>query len=151
MYEPWMVYVDEETKPPSAKLVAADGTRIRTAQFDGAIAAYVAYEIQADGTGYIDYLGVRADVRRRGLGRSLVADVCSDLAADGVSEGHLTVRADVQQERDLLGTVHAGNEDSRRDVAAHEATHHRQRVPDKNGRRGTRSRIQGESCHSFRR
>ncbi len=79
---------------PGAKLVRAEGTRIRTAQVDGVTSGYVAYEIQADGTGYIDFLGVRPEARRRGLGRALVADVCRELAADGVAEVHLTVRAD---------------------------------------------------------
>jgi ribosomal protein S18 acetylase RimI-like enzyme len=93
------------THTPGAKLVAAEGTRIRTAQIDGATAGYVAYEVQADGTGYIDYLGVRADVRRRGLGRLLVADVCRDLALDGVSEVHLTVRADAPGAVDLYRSL----------------------------------------------
>jgi ribosomal protein S18 acetylase RimI-like enzyme len=82
------------THTPGTKLVAAVGTRIRTAQIDGATAGYVAYEIQADGTGYIDFLGVKPEARRRGLARALVADVCRELAADGVPAVHLTVRAD---------------------------------------------------------
>ena len=93
------------THTPGAKLVAAEGTRIRTAQIDGATSGYIAYEVQADGTGYIDYLGVRSDARRRGLGRALVADVCRDLAGEGVSSVHLTVRADAPGAVDLYRSL----------------------------------------------
>lgn len=79
---------------PGARLVGATRTRIRTAQLGEATVGYIAYEIQADGTGYIDYLGVRSDVRRRGLARALVADACRELAVDGVPAVHLTVRVD---------------------------------------------------------
>lgn len=82
------------THTPGAKLVSAAGTRIRTAQIDGTTVGYVAYEIQADGTAYIDYLGVGPNVRRRGVGRALVADACRELAIEGVPTVHLTVRAD---------------------------------------------------------
>lgn len=93
------------THTPGTKLVAATGTRIRTAQIDGATAGYVAYEIQADGTGYIDYLGVKSEARRRGIARALVADVCRELAADGVPAVHLTVRADAPGAVDLYRSV----------------------------------------------
>ena len=83
----------------------AEGTRIRTVQVDGATAGYVAFEIQADGTGYIDYLGVKPDARRRGLARALVADACRELAAEGVQRVHLTVRADAPCAVDLYRSV----------------------------------------------
>ena len=93
------------THTPGAKLVVAGGTRIRTAQLDGSTAGYVAYEIQADGTGYIDYLGVKPDARGRGLARALVADVCGELAAEAVSAAHLTVRTDAHGAVDLYRSL----------------------------------------------
>jgi ribosomal protein S18 acetylase RimI-like enzyme len=89
------------THTSGAKLVSAAGTRIRTAQIDGVTVGYVAYEIQADGAGYIDYLGVGPNARRRGVGRALVADACRELAGEGVSAVHLTVRADAPGAADL--------------------------------------------------
>lgn len=53
---------------------------------------YVAFQIQPDGSGYIDYLGVAPEARRRGIGRVLVKDACSALSARGVTSVHLTVR-----------------------------------------------------------
>ncbi len=93
------------THTPGAKLVTAGGTRIRTVQFHGSTAGYVAYEIHADGTGYIDYLGVEPKARRRGLGRVLIADVCRELAAEGVPAVHLTVRADAPGAVDLYRSL----------------------------------------------
>ncbi len=93
------------THTPGATLVAADRTKIRTAQIDGATAGYIAYETQADGTGYIDYVGVSPEARRRGLGRALVADVCRELAAGGASSVHLTVRADAPGAVDLYRSL----------------------------------------------
>ncbi len=93
------------THTPGPKLVAAAGTRIRTAQLDGTTAGYIAYEIQADGTGYIDYLGVKPEARRRGLARALVADVCRELAAGDVPAVHLTVRADAPGAVDLYRSL----------------------------------------------
>jgi ribosomal protein S18 acetylase RimI-like enzyme len=89
------------THTPGSKLVAAEGTRIRTAQLAGATVGYIAYEIQPDGTGYIDYLGVKPGLRRRGLGRALVDDACRDLASKGLPAVHLTVRVDATGAIDL--------------------------------------------------
>lgn len=89
------------THTTGVKLVVADGTRIRVIATDGAPVAYIAYEVQPDGTGYIDYLGVSESHRRRGLGRALVADVCRELASQGVPSVHLTVRADAAGAIDL--------------------------------------------------
>ncbi|MBT8240575.1 MAG: GNAT family N-acetyltransferase [Acidimicrobiia bacterium] len=93
------------THTPGAKLVAAERTRIRTAKVDGATVAYIAYEVQADGTGYIDYLGVSPHARRRGLARRLVADVCRELGGEGLSAVHLTVRADAAGALDLYRSL----------------------------------------------
>jgi len=93
------------THTTGAKLVNLEGTRIRTAQLNGVTAGYVAYEIQADGTGYINYVGVSPVARRRGLGRALIADVCRELAADGAGAVHLTVRADAPGAVDLYRSL----------------------------------------------
>jgi ribosomal protein S18 acetylase RimI-like enzyme len=87
------------------RFVHADGTRIRTIDVDGCLAGYVAFEIQADGTGYIDFLGVDAATRRRGIGRALVADVCREFATEGVPSVHLTVRADAPGAVDLYRSL----------------------------------------------
>lgn len=93
------------THTPGAKLVHDEGTRIRTAQLDGDTAGYVAYEVQPDGTGYINYVGVSAHARRRGLASALVSDVCRELGAEGVAAVHLTVRVDAPGAVDLYRSL----------------------------------------------
>ena len=75
--------------------LADDGTHVRCFLDGGTPVGYVAYQVQADGSGYIDYLGVAPTARRRGIARSLIRDACSALAAQGVTSTHLTVRADL--------------------------------------------------------
>ncbi len=93
------------THTPGSKLISAERTRIRTAKLDGETAGYIAYEIQADGTGYIDFVGVSPDARRRGLASALVADVCRELAGEGIPAAHLTVRADAAGALDLYRSL----------------------------------------------
>jgi ribosomal protein S18 acetylase RimI-like enzyme len=93
------------THTTGATLVTADETRIRTVDVGGRIAGYVAFETQPDGSGYIDFLGVEPEMRRRGLGRALVADACRELAAGGAVTVHLTVRADAHGAVDLYRSV----------------------------------------------
>lgn len=93
------------THTPGAKLVAAERTRIRVARVDGTTAGYIAFEVQSDGAGYIDYLGVSPGARRRGLARALVADACRELAGEGVPAVHLTVRADAPGALDLYRSL----------------------------------------------
>ena len=93
------------THTPGDRLVDAEGTRLRAIHVDGRLAGYVAYEIQADGIGYVDYLGVAPTHRRRGIGQALVIDVCRELAARGVPAVHLTVRADAPGAVDLYRSV----------------------------------------------
>lgn len=73
-----------------------EGTYVRCFVDAGTPVGYVAYQVEADGSGYIDYLGVAPTARRRGLARALIRDACSALATLGVSEAHLTVRVDAQ-------------------------------------------------------
>lgn len=56
------------------------------------VLGYVAFQMQPDGSGYIDYLGVAPDARRKGIGGVLVRDACSALSARGATSVHLTVR-----------------------------------------------------------
>lgn len=58
----------------------------------GACIGYVAVEHQADGSVYVDYLGVDAARRGRGVGRRLVAHAVAQAFAAGASGAHLTAR-----------------------------------------------------------
>lgn len=86
-------------------VVADPDTTVRCAIRDGSLAGYLAYQIQLDGTGYIDYLGVEPDARRRGIARALIADACAAMAAARVPEVHLTVRLDADGARELYRSV----------------------------------------------
>lgn len=66
---------------------------------------YVASEIQPDGSGYIDFLGVRPEARGQGLGRMLVEAAVDDLLGQGVDHVHLTVRAGNDVARRLYASV----------------------------------------------
>jgi ribosomal protein S18 acetylase RimI-like enzyme len=93
------------THTPGAKLVTAERTRIRVVSIGDRPVGYVAYEIQPDGAGYIDFLGVVPELRRGGLGRTLVIDACRDLAIAGAGSAHLTVRAGAQGAVDLYRSI----------------------------------------------
>lgn len=82
-----------------------DGTHVRCVVDGGIPVGYIAYELEADGSGYIDYLGVAHSARRRGIARTLIRDACSALATSGVSEVHLTVREDAQGATQLYQSV----------------------------------------------
>lgn len=58
----------------------------------GTVVAYVAVEHQSDNSVYVDYLGVAAQHRRRGLARRLVAHGLAVGAELGATHAHLTVR-----------------------------------------------------------
>lgn len=62
------------------------------AERDGEVVGYVAVEQQADGGGYIDYLGVAPAFRRQGIGAELVRAGVAALAELGCERFHLTVR-----------------------------------------------------------
>ncbi len=70
----------------------APGHRRLAALIDDVVVGYVAAERQADGSGYIDFLGVDDAHRRRGLGASLIAAAAGQLRAAGCQRLHLTVR-----------------------------------------------------------
>ena len=67
----------------------------------GEVTGYVAAEHQADGSGYIDFLGVADRARRTGLGSKLIAAACRWAARAGTSHVHLTVREDNHGARQL--------------------------------------------------
>lgn len=92
------------THTTGAALVAADDPRL-VVVVDGRLAGYAAVEVQSDGTGYIDYLGVHPAWRRRGIGRRLAMDATDCLLARGATTVHLTVRADNAGARALYASL----------------------------------------------
>lgn len=77
-----------------------DHVRLVT-EIAGKPAGYVAFEFQPDGAGYIDFLGVADEHRRRGLGAQLVRAAVEVLQRRGAAPVHLTVREDNRAARDL--------------------------------------------------
>lgn len=71
----------------------------------GVVTGYVAVERQADGSGYVDYLGVDPGARRRGLGRALVRAGVMALLAIDADPIHLTVRDDITGARELYASL----------------------------------------------
>lgn len=92
------------THTPPAMLVSSEHPRLVITDADG-VHGYVAYEMQADGSGYIDFLAV--DERRRGggLGRALVSAATADLVDRGATNVHLTVREANQPARALYASL----------------------------------------------
>lgn len=77
---------------------------------DGQVAGYVAYEVQPDNSGYIDYLAVDPQHRGAGFGQALVSHASADLFARGVSHVHLSVREGSHAARALYARVGFGEE-----------------------------------------
>lgn len=75
------------------------------AEVDGVLAGYVAFEVQPDGAGYLDFLGVSPDFRRNGLGTRLVRAAVASLGRRGATPIHLTVREDNVGARRLYGSL----------------------------------------------
>lgn len=84
----------ENTHTRGASIVAsADAAHPRlVAERDGELLGYIAVERQADGGGYIDYVGVAPACRRQGIGAQLVRAGVQALAELGCERFHLTVR-----------------------------------------------------------
>jgi ribosomal-protein-alanine N-acetyltransferase len=83
-----------------------DETRRRlVVDADGEVVAYVAVERQADGGGYIDYLGVTPAARRRGLGGDLVRAGVAELQRLDVTSIGLTVRVGNGAARELYRSL----------------------------------------------
>jgi ribosomal protein S18 acetylase RimI-like enzyme len=72
---------------------------------DGTPAGYIAVERQADGSGYIDYVGVAPAMRRRGLGAELVRAGVVELHRIGSTSIGLTVRENSAGARELYTSL----------------------------------------------
>lgn len=93
------------THTPGATLVSSEEA-IRLVIIEaGEIMGYVAAELQSDGSGYIDYLGVDPSHRRRGLGRNLVMGATDRLVGVGATSVNLTVREDNEAARALYESL----------------------------------------------
>jgi ribosomal protein S18 acetylase RimI-like enzyme len=77
-------------------VIETDATPGDGAPGDGrtAVGGYIAYELHADGSGYIDFLAVDPELRNAGLGAALVDTACALMFDGGVGHVHLTVRED---------------------------------------------------------
>ncbi len=82
------------THTNGARLVSLDGDRrtLLVVRQGRRVVGYVATERQHDGSLYLDYLGVAPTARRRGVGRTLVAEAVRRGAAQGMGSAHLSVR-----------------------------------------------------------
>lgn len=72
---------------------------------DGDVAGYIVVEVQADGSGYIDYLGVDPRFRGKGFGRKLIVAGVHALAAAGGNGANLSVRASNTAARSLYTSI----------------------------------------------
>lgn len=90
----------------SRLVLGGDQRHIRlVAEFEGEIAGYVAVELQPDGSGYIDYLGVASRYRRRGVGAQLVRAGVAALRGLDADPIHLTVRESNHAARALYASL----------------------------------------------
>lgn len=92
------------THTTASALVASDHPRA-VIDISGRLAGYVAYEVQSDNSGYIDYLAVDREHQGAGLGRALVSHACVDLFDRGVTNVHLSVREGNAAARALYGRI----------------------------------------------
>lgn len=72
---------------------------------DGEVVGYIAVERQADGSGYIDYLGVEPTARRNGLGAVLVRAGVAELRRLDATGIGLTVRVGNEGARGLYRSL----------------------------------------------
>lgn len=89
------------THTPGSRLL--EGTdRVVLAAHRDSVVGYIAVERQAEGDGYIDFVGVTAAARARGIGGALVLRACAELRERfGCSSVHLTVQASNHSARRL--------------------------------------------------
>lgn len=86
-------------------LVVSEHPRLVLESEPGTIAGYVAFEMQSDGSGYVDFLAVDNKLRGSGFGGALVAESCRRMLADDASFVHLTVREDNAPARALYARL----------------------------------------------
>jgi GNAT superfamily N-acetyltransferase len=84
--------------------LASDRYHRYVARLDGEIVGYVATELAHDGSLYVDYLGVAAACRGRGIGRALVATAILARSGDA-THAHLTVRVSNGAARRLYASL----------------------------------------------
>ena len=85
-------------------LVGSDDIRLVFVESE-AFGGYVAAEVNSDGSGYIDFLGVVPDTRGRGIGRRLVMAAVDALRERGATSVDLTVREDNHAARRLYASL----------------------------------------------
>jgi ribosomal-protein-alanine N-acetyltransferase len=94
------------THTPGAQLgLISDRSVSFVVEFDRRLAGYVVAEEQADGSGYIEFVGVDPAVQRRGLGGALLIEATNFLFANGADRVHLTVREDNVAARNLYAKL----------------------------------------------
>ncbi len=88
------------------QLVAGGARRISLVAVSGeTVRGYVACEVQADESGYIDFLAVHPEHRRAGVGVALVSAAVCHLHEAGARNAHLTVRESNDGARALYASV----------------------------------------------
>jgi ribosomal protein S18 acetylase RimI-like enzyme len=93
------------THMPGARLDEGRDRIVLVAHRSDVLVGYVAAEVQEDGEGYLDYLGVAPAVQGQGIGALLVAAACERLRDAGSSRVHLTVREDNPAARGLYARL----------------------------------------------
>ena len=95
------------THTTGLRLVAGHDERHRrlVAEQEGEVVGYVAVEIQADGSGYIDFVGVDPAARRSGVGGALVRAGVAELRSSGAVSIGLTVREGSDGARELYASL----------------------------------------------
>lgn len=82
-----------------------DTHRRLVVEHNGGVAGYIAVEVQADGSGYIDYIGVDPAQRRNGLGADLVRAGVAELRRLDAAGIGLTVREGSDGARELYASL----------------------------------------------
>lgn len=93
------------THTPGRQLVGKDDAVQFVVRESGVPVGYVSVDLQPDGAGYVDYLGVTETERGRGLGRLLVAAALDELRRRGIEMAFLTVRESNAAARSLYASL----------------------------------------------
>lgn len=93
------------THTTGAGLVDPHATRHLLVAEAGSIVGYIAFEVQADGSGYIDFVAVAPEQRRQGIAAALVTAACAELDDLDVGRIHLTVRENNTAARGLYTSL----------------------------------------------
>lgn len=94
------------THTTGARLTRTDSPDLRLVSVaDDRVTGYVTMQLEPDGSGYVDYLGVAPDHRRDGLGAALVRAGVDALRSLDVPIAFLTVREDNEAARGLYASL----------------------------------------------